>query len=113
MCEIISIGLRTIIFICIVLHNKENALYAFSIAQVLCAVILLLCYLSYFNWYTKKLIQYRLIKKKNESLNNPQLDKYFENMDDFPFASVAQFLPGTLDNEVLSFFFSFKYYCIF
>ncbi|XP_026479758.1 protein RFT1 homolog, partial [Ctenocephalides felis] len=98
-CEIISIGLRTIIFICIVLHNKKNALYAFSIAQVLCAVILLLCYLLYFNWYTKKLKQYRLIKKKNESLNNPQLDKYFENMDDFPFASVAQFLPGTLDNE--------------
>ncbi|CAH0564096.1 unnamed protein product [Brassicogethes aeneus] len=92
--ETIYILSRTFIFVFLVVKYPSSAINAFSIAQIISAVIL--CGLNYgfFNWYINNLNVIR--DKKND--NKMKEDGLYKDMNDFPFSSIFDFFPGIMDN---------------
>lgn len=89
--ETIYIVSRTLIFVVTVLRYPNDAINAFSIAQLASAVILCLTYYGFFYWYISKL---SIIKKGTIAKNS-----IFADMNDFPFTSVTDFFPGIMENN--------------
>ncbi|XP_063916164.1 protein RFT1 homolog [Zophobas morio] len=88
--ETIYIVSRTIIFVYLVIGSPNQAINAFSCAQVASAIILCLLYYGYFIWYI-----YRL---NNIKSGTSVSTKNFSDMDDFPFTSITEFFPGMMEN---------------
>lgn len=81
------------------MQNYPNqAIDAFSLAQIASSVILCLSYYGFFLWYISTLN----IKKQENSKEKTKIVKktIFSDMEDFPFTSVFDFLPGIMENEV-------------
>ncbi|XP_017786154.1 PREDICTED: protein RFT1 homolog [Nicrophorus vespilloides] len=78
--ETIYITVRTVTFVVLVLRDQNEAINAFSIAQLLSSLILFALYYGFFYWY---------IEKKKTS---PKSD-LFKDMNDFKFESIRDFFP--------------------
>ncbi|KAG5899779.1 hypothetical protein JTB14_006114 [Gonioctena quinquepunctata] len=91
--ETLYIVSRTIIFVYIVQTDPSHAINAFSIAQIASSVIFIFLYFGFFLWYIQGLNRFR---KEDTNGNNNDM---FLNMEDFPFTSVGNFLPGTMSNR--------------
>lgn len=85
------------------ISNPRAAINAFSIAQVLSAVVLCLLYYGFFAWYIHKL---NLIRKRNREKKDDghredkNENRIFADMNDFPFRSIFDLLPGVMENSV-------------
>ncbi|EFA07754.1 Protein RFT1 homolog-like Protein [Tribolium castaneum] len=88
--ETIYIVSRTVIFVCTVVKHPNDAINAFSIAQLGSAVILCLSYYGFFFWYIRRL---NLVKKGTTVKSS-----LFTDMNDFPFSSIMEFFPGIMEN---------------
>lgn len=99
------IFIRSFIFILIVLMNKDITIYAFGIAQITSACTIIVGNYAFYYFYIPKLLQYRKDLKKvdDKYVLRDQYGQHFENMEDFPFVSIKQMLPGVLPNPVSMF----------
>lgn len=98
--DTLHIFVRSLLFIVIVVTNKDIAIYAFGIAQLASAATIILGNYLFFYFYVKKLNNYRneLKKEENENLVIQKYGSSYQNMDDFPFKSIKEMLPGRLVN---------------
>lgn len=98
------IFVRSAVFIIMVLNNKNIAIYAFGIAQCFSVLTIIFGFYGFFHIYIKRLKNYQQTLKKHDG-NMEEVKKefnvaYYENMNDFPFTSIVEFLPNVLTNEV-------------
>lgn len=101
--DTLHILIRSLVFIVLVLNNKHIAIYAFGIAQFTSCCTIIMGNYGFFHFYIKKLKIYRSALKKNDGNHektSQECGKYYDNMEDFPFNSIIDFLPGVLKNEV-------------
>lgn len=103
--ETIYIIIRTFIFVVLVVQYPNNAIDAFSIAQVVSAIVLCLSYYGYFYWYIRRLNETRRVCKNSvdiQQVNNMRKNSrsLFYDMQDFPFKSILDFFPGYMENKV-------------
>lgn len=102
----LHIFVRSVVFLWIVLGNRSVAIYAFAVAQLVSAVTILLSHYGFFGCYIKLFQDFKKhkkdkIDKKWMIRNLPFINEsLFENMHDFPFTKLKEFLPGVLINEV-------------
>ncbi|ENN77951.1 hypothetical protein YQE_05628, partial [Dendroctonus ponderosae] len=94
--ETIYIVCRTVTFVYLVVNHPNEAINAFSIAQIVSAVLLCALYYGFFTWYIPRLIKHREQEDKDE---NEKMVSLFSDMSDFPFRSVLNFFPGFMFNE--------------
>lgn len=85
--DVISIMTRTITFV--LLLTPENAVLAFSVAQILSVSVYVLIFYGYFISYLRQ-------TKHESRLKNSRRDSVTE----FPFRSITDFLPKYLGSEV-------------
>lgn len=97
--ETIYILSRTFIFVVLVIRDPDQALNAFSIAQVASAVILSLSYYIFFLWYIPKLKSFNRCEKKDKSKDSFENKQLFSDMKDFPFKSFSDIFPGQMENK--------------
>lgn len=101
--DTLHILIRSLVFIVLVLNNKNIAIYAFGIAQFTSCCTIIIGNYGFFHFYIKKLMKFREQLKKNDGdmdKTNRQLGKYYENMQDFPFKNIVDFMPCVLENKV-------------
>lgn len=98
----LHIFVRSVIFLWIVIGNPSVAIYAFGIAQLVSAVTILVSHYGFFAYYIKLFEDYKKSRKDKEtSTKIPFVNKsLFDNMHDFPFTKLTEFLPGRLANKV-------------
>lgn len=92
--DTIHVTVRTIIFVVIIIYEPQQAIYAFSLAQIVSQIVYLLGYIIFFGWYIKNLNRIR--KNGHTDVDNP----IFKDMKDFQFESLYDFLPGCMKNHV-------------
>lgn len=101
--DTLHIFIRSIVFILLVVNDKNIAIYAFGIAQLTsCATIIIGNY-GFFHVYIKRLHNYRAMLKKYDDDKQKAIAEcgpYYESMNDFPFNSIFDMLPGVLTNPV-------------
>ncbi|XP_071452146.1 man(5)GlcNAc(2)-PP-dolichol translocation protein RFT1 [Hetaerina americana] len=90
MMDTVHVMVRTFIFSFMVLKNPENALLAFSLAQMSSTLIYCLGYYAFFGWK----IHCQNCKAKNSDSVSSSVHK-----DDFPFENLLDFLPHKLEEE--------------
>jgi oligosaccharide translocation protein RFT1 len=90
--ETIYIVSRTLIFVYLVVKSPNEAINAFSVAQIASAVILCFLYYGFFFWYIDRL---NVIKSGKTSGAKKTI---FSDMNDFPFTSINDFFPGVMEN---------------
>lgn len=101
--DTLHIFVRSVVFIVLVLNNKNIAIYAFAIAQFTSVVTIIVGNYGFFHIYIKRLKTYRNILKKNDDdkeKTKQRLGPNYENMNDFPFTSTIDMIPGVLKNPV-------------
>lgn len=96
------IAARTVLFVALVVHNKNNALAAFAFAQVSSSILFCLMYYIFFWWYIRQFNYVQSLLKKDKD-DVRQMPKMFTRMQDFKFKSVMEFLPGRMDNTGVRF----------
>ncbi|XP_066140126.1 man(5)GlcNAc(2)-PP-dolichol translocation protein RFT1 isoform X2 [Euwallacea fornicatus] len=84
---------RTFVFVYLVVLYPNEAIHAFSLAQVLSAVLFCGLYYGFFAWYIPKLNTFK------EGHKNDKDDLLYSDMADFPFRSLLNFFPGFMFNE--------------
>lgn len=92
--DTIYVIVRTATFVILVLWQPEYAINAFSIAQVLSSIVLSACYYGFFYWYIENL---NVIKKKGADYKHQS--KMFQDMHDFEFKSIREFMPYAMENS--------------
>ncbi|CRL02480.1 CLUMA_CG015373, isoform A [Clunio marinus] len=100
--DTLHIFIRSVVFIVLVMNNKDIAIYAFGIAQLTSCLTIILGNYGFFYFYIKRLTIYRNDRKKNDNDENQIVKKfgpYYENMNDFPFTSVHDMVPGVIKNS--------------
>lgn len=90
--DILLVFTRTVVFVALILHSVENAVLAFSIAQILSTTLHILFFYVYF---------YRIIVSKHKTADDGTNDLN----SDFPFRQMSDFLPKYTENEVFSEFY--------
>lgn len=104
--DTLHIFIRSLVFIVLVMNNKNIAIYAFGIAQFTSCVTIIVGNYGFFYFYIKKLKNYRAALKKNDDdKEKAKFGPYYENMNDFPFTSIFDMVPGVLKNPVSFLFF--------
>lgn len=101
--DTLHIFIRSVVFIVLVMNNKNIAIYAFGIAQFTSALTIIIGNYGFFHFYIKRLRTYRDTLKKNDDDKEKTiraLGPYYENMNDFPFNSIFEMMPGVLTNPV-------------
>lgn len=89
---------RTILFVYLVQNYPNQAINAFSLAQIASSIVLFFSYYGFFLWYISAL---NLKKQEHSKEKNEMVEKtMFSDMEDFPFTSIYEFLPGYMENEV-------------
>lgn len=84
--DLLVMFVRTSTFVLLILHSAENAVLAFSIAQILSILSYVLFFYGYFVFYTK--VESKILKESG----TPPID--------FPFHSICDFLPKYIKNDV-------------
>uniref|UniRef100_A0A1B6KM47 Protein RFT1 homolog n=1 Tax=Graphocephala atropunctata TaxID=36148 RepID=A0A1B6KM47_9HEMI len=90
--DTINVIVRTTVFTLLVLWWPQGAVVAFSAAQIVAVVVYVLSYYYYFAQYLEE-------RKGRPSPTPRQLQRPMSTEDDFPFTSMADFLPRRLDNQ--------------
>lgn len=101
--DTLHIFVRSVVFIVLVMNNKNIAIYAFAIAQFTSVVTIIVGNYGFFHIYIKRLKTYRnQLKKNDDDKEGTKQDfaPYYENMNDFPFTSTVDLIPGVLKNPV-------------
>lgn len=101
--DTLHIFIRSTVFIVLVMNNKSIAIYAFGIAQFTSCLTILIGNYGFFYIYIKRLQNYRNVLKKydnDEEKAKLEAGSYYENMNDFPFNSIFDMVPGVLSNPV-------------
>lgn len=100
--DTLHIMVRSVIFIMLVMWNRDFAIYAFGIAQFSSALTIIIGNYLFFHYYIAKLREYRSELKRNDdrAVILKKFGTYYENMDDFPFTGVVDMIPGVLPNPV-------------
>lgn len=93
--DTLHVLIRSLVFIVLVWRNTEYVIWAFGIAQMASILTILIGNYGFFYFYIRKLKAYRqaVQSKKDDDF---KADPYYANMDDFPFQSLADFLPTHL-----------------
>lgn len=107
--DTLHIFVRSTLFITLVLHAPDQAIFAFSIAQVGSTVTFVIGYYVYFIHYIDEQNKRKGIEKRASDMTNGDHspDKKHNEIDDsIPFNSIKQMLPGYSENSVNHFFFS-------
>lgn len=94
--ETVYVTVRTIIFVVIIVYEPQQAINAFSIAQILSQIVYCIGFVVFFWWYIRELN--KLKQSKND--NTTKVPAIFKDMNDFQFESVYDFLPGFMKNTV-------------
>uniref|UniRef100_A0A0K8TT16 Protein RFT1 homolog n=1 Tax=Tabanus bromius TaxID=304241 RepID=A0A0K8TT16_TABBR len=94
--DTLHVFLRSVVFIFIVLSNKDIAIIAFGVAQLASAFTIIFGRYSFFHFYINKFREYKKGFKEGQATKN---NDYFKNMEDFPFNSIKEMVPGFLPNE--------------
>ncbi|XP_066247672.1 man(5)GlcNAc(2)-PP-dolichol translocation protein RFT1 [Euwallacea similis] len=84
---------RTFVFVYLVVLYPNEAIHAFSLAQIFSAVLFCALYYVFFAWYIPNLNSFK------RSDNKDKVDPLYSDMADFPFRSVLNFFPGFMFNE--------------
>lgn len=102
--DTVHILVRSVVFIVIVLNNPGVAIYAFGIAQLSSAITIIMGNYIFFHFYIKRLHEYRneLKRVDDKATVVKKFGSHYENMDDFPFNSIVDMIPGILPNSVSS-----------
>lgn len=100
--DAVYIAARTVLFVALVVHNKNNALAAFAFAQVSSSILFCLMYYIFFWWYIRQFNYVQSLLKNDKDVVR-QMPKMFTRMQDFKFKSVKEFLPGCMDNTGVRF----------
>ncbi|KAH8276583.1 hypothetical protein KR044_004626 [Drosophila immigrans] len=93
----LHILVRSVIFLWIVTGDRSAAITAFAIAQLASALTIVLGQYGFFYYYMRRFNDYRLqlARKGKAPLELRSWERsLFEQMDDFPFSSLAELLPG-------------------
>lgn len=101
--DTLHIFIRSFVFIVLVMNNKNIAIYAFGIAQFTSCLTIILGNYGFFHLYIKRLRRFRDTLKKNDNDREKTVSEvgpYYENMNDFPFTSILEMVPGVLKNPV-------------
>lgn len=93
----LHILVRSVIFIWIVLSDKSAAIDAFAIAQLSSAVVIFVGHYAFFNVYIRRFNEHKMVKIDKEPPKDEE--EQFKNMDDFPFQSISELLPFTMENK--------------
>lgn len=94
--DTLYILLRTFLFLSIIIFDRSLALIAFSIAQVGSIAAIVICYYAFFFWYIKNKPLFAKGALKSKIVPDLILHKLYDNMDDFSFTSLRDFLPKYL-----------------
>lgn len=101
--DTLHIFVRSVVFIILVLNNKNIAIYAFGIAQFTSCLVIIGGNYGFFHIYIQRLKTYRDVLKKNDNdidKTRDEMGHYYEHMNDFPFNSVTEMVPTVLKNPV-------------
>jgi oligosaccharide translocation protein RFT1 len=101
--DTLHVFVRSVVFIVLVMCNKNMAIYAFGIAQITSCLTIILGNYGFFTIYIRRLRKYRETLKKydnDKEQTRKECGPYYENMEDFPFNSTVEMLPGVLHNSV-------------
>jgi oligosaccharide translocation protein RFT1 len=101
--DTIHIFVRSLVFIILVMQNKNIAIYAFGIAQFTSCLTIIIGNYGFFYIYIKRLKNYRnVLKKHDDNVDKAReiCGSYYDNMNDFPFNSITEMVPGMLENPV-------------
>ncbi|XP_070496032.1 man(5)GlcNAc(2)-PP-dolichol translocation protein RFT1 [Chironomus tepperi] len=99
--DTLHIFVRSVVFIILVLNNKNIAIYAFGIAQFTSCLVIIGGNYGFFKVYIQRLRTYREVLKKHDNDIDKARDEmghYYEHMNDFPFNSVTEMVPTVLKN---------------
>lgn len=98
----LHIFVRSSVFITLVLLDREQAIYAFGIAQFVSAFVVVAGNYGFFHIYIRNLKAYRMGDEKtvNGLARQHYEPAYYKNMDDFPFGRISEMVPGILPNKV-------------
>ncbi|XP_073956816.1 man(5)GlcNAc(2)-PP-dolichol translocation protein RFT1 [Choristoneura fumiferana] len=94
--DTLHIFVRTVIFLSVIIYDRSLALVAFSLAQVCSIAAVGIFYYIFFYWYIKNKPLFAKGALKNTLVPESILTKLYENMDDFQFTSLKDFLPKWL-----------------
>ncbi|XP_049873214.1 protein RFT1 homolog [Pectinophora gossypiella] len=94
--DTLHIFVRTILFLSIIVYDRSLALIAFSVAQVGSIGAIVLSYYIFFYWYIKNKPLYAKGALKSKIVPDLVLHRLYDNMDDFHFTSLKDFLPKYL-----------------
>jgi len=95
--DTLHIIIRSIIFVAIIIYDKNLAIAAFGIAQFVSALTIVFGNYGFFHVYIKRLKAHRESVKKTDE--NSEVEPYFEHMEDFPFNSAVEMLPCVMRND--------------
>lgn len=101
--DTIHIFVRTFLFVSIIFYDRSLAIIAFSVAQLFSIGVIVVCYYIFFYWYIHNKPLYSKGALKSKILSQSILDKLYDNMDDFQFTSIKDFLPSWQGNVNSSF----------
>lgn len=93
---------RSIVFVVLVVYDKNLAIAAFGIAQFVSAVTIVVGNYGFFHFYIRRLRAYREQVKKDDGQTVAAVEKfgpYFDHMEDFPFESSLEMVPCVLRGE--------------
>lgn len=107
--DTLHIFFRSTLFIALVLRDPNQAIFAFSIAQVGSTVTFAIGYYVYFIYYIDRSKKIKGEEKRavDKADDEPTADENKSETDDsIPFNSIKQMLPGYLENSVTIHYFS-------
>lgn len=98
--DTLHIFVRSILFIWLVLRDPNQAIFAFSIAQIGSTVSFVIGYYVYFIYYINKLNRTStdIQRKKDDDQRRESID----SDDSIPFNNMKQMFPGFMQNPVCS-----------
>lgn len=102
--DTLNIFVRSVIFLFLVFRDPNQAIYAFSIAQVGSTVTFSIGYYAFFIYYIEKAKKTKGIAKRSADEDDvDQTSNTNSDPDDtIPFNSIKQMLPGCLENTVIT-----------
>lgn len=101
--DTLHIFVRTALFLSIVIYDRSYALIAFSVAQLGSIGAIALSYYIFFYWYIKNKPLYAKGALKSKIVPESILKKMYDNMEDFQFTSLKDFLPQYLGSVSATF----------
>lgn len=94
--DTLHIFVRTVLFLSIIIYDRSLALVAFSVAQVCSIATIVISYYVFFYWYIKNKPLYAKGALKSRFVPDIVVQRLYDNMDDFHFTSLRDFLPKYL-----------------